>query len=71
MNFYATYLQLRFNLYELQCNLDELRFNFVELRCNLDEVRCNFDEPISFIHSLDGVEILFRWGGWGGWRNGN
>ena len=25
----------------------------------------NFDEPTSFIHSLDGVEILFRWvGGW-------
>ena len=28
-------------------------------------MRCNFDEPISLIHSLDGVEILFRWGGWG------
>ena len=27
----------------------------------------NFDEPTSFIHSLDGVEILFRWGGWVGW----
>ena len=28
----------------------------------------NFEEPTSFIHSLDGVEILFRWvGGWVGW----
>ena len=31
------------------------------------------DATLSFRHSLDGVQILFRWGGWvagwGGWRN--
>ena len=40
--------------------------NLDKLRCNLYEVSCNFDEPISFIHSLDDVEILFRVGRWVG-----
>ena len=30
----------------------------------------NFDEPTRFIHSLNDVEILFLWGGVGGWVAG-
>ena len=38
------------------------------------EVNVEVDATLSFRHSLDGVQILFRWGGWvggwlGGWRN--
>ena len=36
------------------------------------EVDVEVDATLSFRHSLDGVQILFRWlGGWGGWRNGD
>ena len=40
------------------------------------EVGVEVDATLSFRHSLDGVQILFRWvggwvGGWGGWRNGD
>ena len=39
------------------------------------EVNVEVDATLSFRHSLDGVQILFRWGGWvggwGGWRNGD
>ena len=32
------------------------------------EVNVEVDATLSFRHSLDGVQILFRWGGWvGGW----
>ena len=32
------------------------------------EVDVEVDATLSFRHSLDGVQILFRWGGWvGGW----
>ena len=32
------------------------------------EVDVEVDVTLSFRHSLDGVQILFRWGGWvGGW----
>ena len=32
------------------------------------EVGVEIDATLSFRHSLDGVQILFRWGGW---RNGD
>ena len=32
------------------------------------EVGVEVDTTLSFRHSLDGVQILFRWGGW---RNGD
>ena len=32
------------------------------------EVGVEVDATLSFRHSLDGVQILFRWGGW---RNGD
>ena len=44
------------------------------------EVDVEVDATLSFRHSLDGVQILFRWvggwvggwvAGWGGWRNGD
>ena len=36
------------------------------------EVEVEIDATMSFRHSLDGVQILFRVGGWvGGWRNGD
>ena len=36
------------------------------------EVGVEIDATMSFRHSLDGVQILFRVGGWvGGWRNGD
>ena len=35
-------------------------------------VEVEVDATLSFRHSLDGAQILFRWlGGWGGWRNGD
>ena len=34
-------------------------------------VEVEVDETLSFRHSLDGVQILFRWLGGGGWRNGD
>ena len=36
------------------------------------DVEVEVDETLSFRHSLDGVQILFRWGGWwvGGWVAG-
>ena len=43
----------------------------VEVEVGLD-VEVEVDATLSFRHSLDGVQILFRWlGGWGGWRNGD
>ena len=36
------------------------------------EVEVEVDAIISFRHRVDGVQILFRVGGWvGGWRNGD
>ena len=36
------------------------------------DVDVEVNATLSFRHSLDGVQILFRWGGWvGGWRNGD
>ena len=36
------------------------------------EVEVEVDATLSFRHSLDGVQILFRVDGWlGGWRNGD
>ena len=44
----------------------------VELEVGVD-LEVEDDATLSFRHSLDGVQILFRWGGWvggwGGWRN--
>ena len=34
-------------------------------------VEVEVDATLSFRHSLDGVQILFRWLGGGGWRNGD
>ena len=47
----------------------------VEVGVEVD-VDVEVDATLSFRHSLDGVQILFRWGGWvGGWlagrRNGD
>ena len=43
----------------------------VEVEVGVD-VEVEVDATLSFRHSLDGVQILFRWlGGWGGWRNGD
>ena len=33
------------------------------------DVDVEVDATLSFRHSLDGVQILFRWLGGGGWRN--
>ena len=41
----------------------------VEVAVEVD-VGVEVDATLSFRHSLDGVEILFRLGG-GGWRNGD
>ena len=46
----------------------------VEVKAGVD-VEVEVDATLSFRHSLDGVQILFRGGGWvavwGGWRNGD
>ena len=49
----------------------------VEVRVEVDVgveveagIEVDVDTTLSFRHSLDGVEILFRLGG-GGWRNGD
>ena len=47
----------------------------VEVEVGVD-VEVEVDATLSFRHSLDGVQILFRWvggwvAGWGGWRNGD
>ena len=42
----------------------------VEVEVGVD-LEVEVDATLSFRHSLDGVQILFRWVGWGGWRNGD
>ena len=44
----------------------------VEVGVDVDvDVDVEVDATLSFRHSLDGVQILFRWVGGGGWRNGD
>ena len=44
----------------------------VEVKVGVDvEVEVEVDATLSFRHSLDVVQILFRWVGGGGWRNGD
>ena len=44
----------------------------VEVGVELEvDVEVEVDAALSFRHSLDGVQILFRWLGGGGWRNGD
>ena len=40
----------------------------VEVKVGVD---VEVDATLSFRHCLDGVQILFRWVGGGGWRNGD
>ena len=42
----------------------------VEVEVGVD-LEVEVDATLSFKHSLDGVQILFRWLGGGGWRNGD
>ena len=53
-----------------------MRWRLVEVEVEVGvDLEVKVYATLSFRHSLDGVQILFRWGGWvggwGGWGNGD